>query len=401
MVCPESGLALQIENQYSICKVIARIVQPQLLQRLTIEPAAALLGPRQAGKTTLARSLATHYFDLEQSGDQTRLDAQWDEIMASSKLVAFDEAQAWPALFSRLRGAIDADRSRNGRFLLLGSVTPGLLKEVSESLAGRIALLELGPLLATEASAIPLRELWLRGGLPPVALVPARFPAWPRDYVRNLVQRDLPQWGWTATPQLTERLLRMLALVHGQSWNASQIASSLGLTHPTINRYLDFLEGVFLVRRLPPWSANLRKRWVKSPKVYWRDSGLLHAMLDVDSTDDLLSQPWVGASWEGFVIEQVVGTLQAHGVECRPHYLRTSDGYEIDLIVEIRRKRWAIEVKLTSDPAPQDVARLDKAADLIEADYRVLVSNTSKSAMGPRNLICNLPDLMERILKEV
>lgn len=124
-------------------------------------------------------------------------------------------------------------------------------------------------------------------------------------------------------------------------------------------------------------------------------------MLDVDSIDDLLSQPWVGASWEGFVIEQVVGTLQARGVECWPHYLRTSDGYEIDLIVEIRRKRWAIEVKLTSDPAPQDVARLDKAADLVDADYRVLVSNTARSAIGPRNLVCNLPDLMERLLSEV
>ena len=321
--------------------------------------------------------------------------------MSTSGLVAFDEAQAFPALFGRLRGAIDADRSRNGRFLLLGSVTPGLLKEVSESLAGRIALLEIAPLLVAEAATIPLRELWLRGGLPPVAIEANRFPAWSRDYIRNLVQRDLPHWGWTATPQQTERLLRMLALVHAQPWNASQLASSLGLTHPTINRYLDFLEGVFLVRRLPPWSANLRKRLVKSPKVYWRDSGLLHSMLDVDSIHDLLGQPWVGASWEGFVIEQVVSSLQARGVECRPHYLRTSDGYEIDLIIEIRRKIWAIEVKLTSDPAPQDVSRLNKAADLIDADYRVLVSNGSQSAMGPLNMVCNLPDLLARLLSEV
>ncbi len=380
--------------------MIARIVRKLLLQRLGSEPAAALLGPRQAGKTTLARAMASRYFDLEQAADQTRLDAQWEEVMASSGLVAFDEAHSWPTLFSRLRGAIDADRSRAGRFLLLGSVTPRLIREVSDSLAGRIALVELAPLLAAEMPGLALDALWLRGGLPPVILDAARFPAWSRDYVRNLVQRDLPHWGWTATPQQTERLLRMLAAVHGQNWNASQIAASLGLTHPTINRYLDFLEGVYLVRRLPAWSANLRKRLVKSPKVFWRDSGLLHAMLGVESTDDLLGQPWVGASWEGFVIEQVLGILQAKGIEAQPHFLRTSDGFEIDLILEIRRKRWALEVKLTSDPAPQDLARLDKAADLIDADQRVLVSRVSRSAMGRRTSSCHLSDLLARLEAE-
>ena len=348
------------------------LVQDQILKRLSTEPAAALLGPRQAGKTTLAKSLAVRYFDLEQAADQTRLDAQWEEVMATLGLVAFDEAQAWPVVFNRLRGAIDADRSRVGRFLVLGSVSPGLMKEVSESLAGRIALIDLTPFLAVEVPNIALPDLWLRGGLPPVTLAPGRFPVWSQDYLRNLVQRDLPLWGWTATPQQTDRLLRMLAAVHGQQWNASQLAASLGLTHPTINRYLDFLEGVFLVRRLPAWSANLRKRHVKSPKVFWRDSGLLHALMGADSTDALLGQPWVGASWEGFVIEQIVETLRTRGIQPNPHYLRTSDGYEIDLILEIRGKLWAIEVKLTSDPAPQDLQRLEKAAELIDADQRIL-----------------------------
>ncbi len=364
------------------------------------EPAVALLGPRQAGKTTLARSLSSRYFDLEQAADQTRLDALWTETMSSPGLVAFDEAQAWPILFNRLRGAIDQDRDRTGRFLILGSVTPGLLREVSESLTGRIALVELSPLLMSEVPDVPLADVWLRGGLPPVTLESARYPAWSRDYLQNLVQRDLPQWGWTASPQQTERLLRMLAAVHGQSWNASQIAASLGLTHPTINRYLDFLEGVFLIRRLPAWSSNLRKRLVKSPKVYWRDAGLLHALLGVSSSDELLGQPWVGASWEGFAIEQIVSTLQAHGIESRPHYLRTSDGYEIDLILEVRRKLWAIEVKLTSNPAPQDLERLEKAADWIGAEYRALVSMVPVSAMGARTSSCNLPDLISRLVAE-
>jgi predicted AAA+ superfamily ATPase len=273
------------------------------------------------------------------------------------------------------------------------------MRAVSESLAGRIALLELDPLLASEVPELPISELWLRGGLPPVTLEPARFPAWSRDYLQNRVQRDLPLWGWTATPQQTERLLRMLAAVHGQQWNASQLAASLGLSHPTLNRYLDFLEGVYLVRRLPAWSGNLRKRLVKAPKVYWRDTGLLHAIQGVSSIDDLLAQPWVGASWEGFVIEQIVGTLKAHGIDTRPHYLRTSDGYEIDLILQVRRTLWAIEVKLTSDPAPQDLARLDKAADWIGADHRALVSKVPVSAMGSRTSSCTLPDLIARLIR--
>lgn len=233
-----------------------------------------------------------------------------------------------------------------------------------------------------------------------MALEPARFPVWARDYVRNRVQRDLPNWGWTATPQQSERLLRMLAAVHGQNWNASQIAESLGLTHPTINRYLDFLEGVFLVRRLPAWSTNLRKRWVKSPKVFWRDSGLLHGLLGVDGLDHLLGQPWAGASWEGFVIEQILGTLQARGVESNPHYFRTSDGWEIDLVLEMRGKLWAIEVKFTSSPAPQDIARLDRAAEFIGADRRCLVSTATQSALGPRTSSCNLPHVLALLVSE-
>ena len=353
-----------------------------------------LVGPRQCGKTTLAHWLAPRYFDLEQVADQARLDAQWPEVMASDRLVAFDEAQAWPSLFPRLRGAIDADRGRAGRFLLLGSVAPSLLRELSESLTGRTALLELTPFLVEELPAMPLADRWLRGGFPPLALEPARFPIWAQDYLRNLAQRDLPLWGWPATPQVTDRFLRMLAAVHGQTWNASQLGASLGLSHPTINRYLDFLEGTFLVRRLPPWSGNLRKRLVKAPKVFWRDSGLLHGLWGVSSLDSLLGQPWVGASWEGFVIEQILGTLAAAGQRVEPSYLRTSDGHEIDLVLTLAGRTWAIEIKLTTDPSPHDLARLNRAADLIGADWRLLVSQVDPSAVGDGQASCNLRDLL-------
>ncbi|MBL9174225.1 MAG: ATP-binding protein [Verrucomicrobiales bacterium] len=353
-----------------------------------------MLGPRPCGKTTLARSLTHHDFDLEQASEQARLDAQWPAIMASPGLVAFDEAQAWPELFPRLRGGIDADRQRAGRFLLLGSVSPHLLREISESLTGRTAWLELTPFLAVELPGMPLAERWLRGGLPPVTLEPARFPAWTQDYLRNLSQRDLPLWGWPATPQVTDRFLRMLAAVHGQIWNASQLGASLGLSHPTINRYLDFLEGTFLVRRLPPWSGNLRKRLLKSPRIFWRDSGLLHGLLGAATFDQLLVQPWVGASWEGFVIEQILGLLAADGHPVEPSYLRTSDGFEIDLVFTLGAKTWAVEVKLTTDPSPQELSRLHRAADLIHADYRFLVSQVPISAIGEGQGSCNLMDFL-------
>jgi predicted AAA+ superfamily ATPase len=189
----------------------------------------------------------------------------------------------------------------------------------------------------------------------------------------------------------------MLAAVHGQNWNASQLGASLGLSHPTINRYLDFLDGVFLIRRLSPWSGNLRKRLVKSPKVYWRDTGLLHGTLGVDSIDQLLGQPWVGASWEGFVIEQILSSLHALGHRVDPSYFRTSDGFEIDLVFSLGGKVWAIEIKLTTDPSPHDLARLHRAADLIGADQRILLSQVPTSAFGERQASCNLPDFLSRL----
>ena len=247
--------------------MLPRKILPTLRARLDAYPAAALVGPRQCGKTTLARSLDGRYFDLEQEPDRLRVDLEWETIIRGSALVVLDEAQAWPDIFPRLRGAIDSNRKRNGRFLLLGSVSPALITNVSESLAGRLSIVEMTPLLRSELRNDTQRErLWLFGGYPDGGVLNGRgFPLWQRDYLSLLVQRDLPNWGLPARPQLTSRLLRMLATTHAQGWNASQIGKSLGLSYHTVNNYVDYLEGAFLVRRLPPYSANIRKRVINAP----------------------------------------------------------------------------------------------------------------------------------------
>lgn len=372
------------------------MARPRVRELLRRSPAVALLGPRQSGKTTLAKSLGGRYFDLEQEEDRLRLDVEWDRLAAGRALVVLDEAQAHPALFPRLRGAIDRRRPRRGRYLLLGSIAPNLMRRVSESLAGRLALCEISPLLAAELPAGREASLWLHGGFPEGGVLErARpFPGWQLDYLRLLAERDLPGWGLPARPHTTLRLLRMLAAVHGAAWNASEVGRSLGLSYHTVNSYADYLEGAYLIRRLPQFAGSLRKRLMRSPRLYWRDSGLLHALHGVRSWDGLLAQPWVGASWEGFVIAQALDLLAVTG---RPHdaaYLRTSDGYEIDLLLELEGRRWAIEVKLTTAPGPADFDRLSRAADLVGAERRILVSRTSAGAVHGRNASVNLVGLL-------
>ncbi|MCU0229967.1 MAG: ATP-binding protein [Acidobacteria bacterium] len=379
--------------------MLRRGIELVLAERLGAYPAVTLVGPRQCGKTTLARSLPGEYFDLEQESDRLRLDLEWDTLCYGSRLIVLDEAQAWPGVFPRIRGAIDAERGRPGRFLLLGSVSPALMTEVSESLAGRLSILTLTPFLHGElASDAARKRLWLVGGFPDGGILQrSRYPQWQRDYLALLTQRDLPNWGLPAAPRVTDRLLRMTAALHGQPWNASQVGQSLGLSYKTVNSYVDYLEGAFLVRRLPPFQTNLRKRLVKTPRIYWRDTGLLHAVLNVPDEDALLAQPWVGASWEGFVIEQVLGTLSARGVSFESYYFRTSDLYEVDLVIDTGRERWAIEVKLTASPGPDDMARLDRAAGMIGATRRFLVTRTRRPAGDDRRASCDLGGLLERL----
>jgi uncharacterized protein len=370
-----------------------------LVKRLLSEyPALALVGARQSGKTTLARSFDGTYFDLEQDADRLRLDLKWKALTEDDRLIILDEAQSWPEIFPRLRGTIDSDRKRAGRFLLLGSVSPSLMVQVSESLAGRLSVLELTPFLLTELPDVPLEEVWHVGGFPDGGVLgSARYPRWQLDYLTLLAQRDLPNWGLPAKGRVTERLFRMVAAVHGQIWNATKIGQSLGLSYQTVNGYMDYLEGAFLVRRLQPYLVNLRKRLIRSPKVYWRDTGLLHALLQTADGNDLMNKPWVGASWEGFVIEQILSSLARSGRHGQGYFFRTSDRHEIDLVLDMGDRPWAIEIKLTANPISDDMKRLNKAADMIGAGYRILITQTSQCHAEGDRISCSLPWLLSRI----
>ena len=372
--------------------MIPRIYRRQLRDKLGKFPAVALIGPRQCGKTTLARQLGGVYFDMETAGSEARLDAEWDTLAGGRRLVIIDEAQHAPCVFSRLRGTIDADRRRNGRFLLLGSVSPALMENVSESLAGRLGLVRMTPFILPELKAGKMDDLWLRGGYPDGGiLAPTMFPEWEESYLELLATRDLPTWGLPAKPKQTLRLLAMLAAVHGQPLNASQLGGSMALTHKTILSHSDFLEGAFLIRRIQPYSANIRKRLVKTPRVYWRDSGLLHALMGVGDLEQLYRQPWLGQSWEGFVIEQTLSTLFAVDKRVQPYYLRTSDGYELDLVLDWATERWAVEIKLTSNPTSAMIDRLNQTADMIDATRRVLVCRVARKIETDRLLVASLP----------
>ena len=378
-------------------RAIATVAPESLLRgRLSQYPAAALVGPRQCGKTTLARSLGGTYYDMEQEADRLRLDLQWAEATKSAELVVIDEAHAAPEIFPRLRGAIDADRSRNGRFLLLSSTAPALMRDVSESLAGRLTVVELAPLSLRELPAEAAERLWRCGGYPDGGVLDGQgFPQWQRDYLALLAQRDLPSWGLPASAQTTRRLFGLLAARHGQLWNASDVGRALGLSYHTVNAYLDYLEGAFLIRRLPAYSANPTKQYVKRPKVYWRDSGLLHSLVGLAVDDDMTSLPAAGASWEGHVIDQLLTALTQAGRDFEAWHLRTATGREIDLVLRVLREIWAIEIKLTTQPRGADMARLDQTADSIGAHRRFLVSRQPGSFGDGRRTACDLAGIID------
>lgn len=371
--------------------MIPRLHEARVRDQLRRYPAVALLGPRQCGKTTLARHIGGEYFDMEDTGSETRLDAEWERLASGTRLVVIDEAHRAPRVFSRLRGAIDADRGRNGRFLLLGSVSPELQKSVSESLAGRLAVFRLSPLLLPELGPGRIDDLWLRGGFPDGGILDAAmFPDWQSHYIDALVSRDLPNWGFPARPRAAMRLIAMIAAIHAQPLNASQLGAALSLDHKTVLRYCDFLEGAFLIRRLSPFVANIRKRLVKRPRVFWRDSGLMHALLGVVDLEHLYRQPWLGHSWEGFVIEQTLATLEAIGRRARAHFFRTSDGTELDLVLEEGRERWAVEVKLTSAPSSEMTRKLTDTGTLIGATRCFLVCRIADPFENERLLVTDL-----------
>lgn len=375
-----------------------RIFKQKIQDKLGKFPAVSILGPRQCGKTTLARQFDGIYFDMETEGSAARLDAEWESLVAGNKLIVIDEAQQTPWVFSRLRGTIDADRERNGRFLLLGSVSPSLMKDVSESLAGRLGLVQMTPFILPELEAGQMDELWLRGGYPDGGILESRmFPEWQQSYLELLAMRDLPMWGLPAKPQQTMRLLAMLAAFHGKPLNASQLGSSLSLDHKTVLHYCDFLEGAFLIRRLSPYFTNIKKRLIKTPRIFWRDSGLLHSLMNVGDMEQLYRQPWLGHSWEGFIIEQTLNTIAAAGKRVQPFFFRTSDGFELDLVLDWGTARWAIEIKLTSNPSTDILDRLHKTADMINADKRILVCRIDQKIENENLLVVNPTDWITQL----
>ena len=333
---------------------ILRNSESLLSEYLTIFPVVGILGPRQVGKTTLAKSLAKnraiHYLDLESASDRQKL---FDPVLYLAnyrdKLVILDEIQNMPSLFNELRGIIDADR-RSGRFLILGSASPILIKKSADSLAGRIGYIELSPIDLTEILPDDEQTLWNRGGFPLSFLATSDRASliWRKSFIKTYVERDLGLLGLNAEPQTIERFWRMLANSHANLWNAESIGRSMGLTHPTINRYLDFMEGAFLVRRLQPYFVNIPKRLVKSPKIYLRDSGILHAFKEISQEITLADDPQVGASWEGFVIEQIIHVVQD---KAQVFFYRTQQGAECDLMLEKNNEILAaIEIKYSSAP---------------------------------------------------
>ena len=310
-----------------------------------------LCGPRQCGKTTLARELlapdSVNYFDLEDPASLARLDEPMTALQTLQGLVVIDEVQRRPELFPVLRVLLDR-KAAPARFLVLGSASGDLLRQSSESLAGRVEYITLGGFSLPEVGAAAESRLWLRGGFPLsyLAADEADSAAWRRDFIRTLLERDLPQWGVRVAATALRRFWTMLAHYHGQTWNAAEPARALGVSEPTTRRYLDLLTDALLVRQLPPWHANLGKRQVRAPKIYVRDSGLLHQLLGIDSERALLSHPKVGASWEGFVIEQVLAT-QVHD---EAFFWATHQGAEIDLILRRGDRLFGVECKRADAP---------------------------------------------------
>lgn len=339
--------------------MLKRQVQDVVERRLAQSPAVALLGPRQVGKTTLAKAVAQQQpnallLDLERESDRAVL-RQPELFFAShrDRLLVLDEVQFVPQLFTALRPEIDAHRTP-GRFLLLGSASGDLLRQSGESLAGRVSYVELTPLLVTELHPDlgGLQSLWLRGGYPlsHLAATAEASYTWRQDFIRTFLQRDLPGMGVRVAAETLGRFWRMLAHLQGQFFNASQLGLSLGgASHSTAVRYLDVLADTMMVRRLEPHLANVGKRLVKSPKVYLRDSGLLHALLGIATVQDLQGHPIAGRSWEGFVVEQVAAQLPA---DAQMGFYRTAAGAELDLVIEHRSRKVGVEIKFSAAPKP-------------------------------------------------
>jgi predicted AAA+ superfamily ATPase len=348
---------------------------------LSRHPVVGIVGARQVGKTTLARVLAdrrkekVHYFDLENPDELNMLREPMMALKKLHGLVVIDEVQRLPEIFQVLRVLVDRPRTP-ARFLVLGSASPGLLKQSSETLAGRILYHKLGGFSLDEVGMDKGESLWLRGGFPRSFLAESdeESDQWRRGFIQTFLERDLPQLGIGVKATTLRRFWMMLAHYHGQVWNASEIARSFGVSHTAVRNYLDVMTSALIVRQVPPWHENIGKRQVKSPKVYVADSGLLHTLLKCVGLDDLEGHPKMGASWEGFVLNELIRRVGASDDEC--YFWATHAGAELDLVVIRGRKRLGFEIKRTSVPrvTPSMRSALDdlglESIDLVHAGDR-------------------------------
>ncbi|WP_442976746.1 ATP-binding protein [Rubrimonas sp.] len=376
------GNALRLHIRSGILNMrgmLQRRIAPALSVLLDESPAVALIGPRQVGKTTLALAVAEDrpsvYLDLESEGDRAKLaEAELYLGQHEDKLVILDEVHRAPGLFHNLRGVIDRGRRARrsvGRFLLLGSASVDLLKQSGETLAGRIAYLELHPIDALETAPDDAERLWTRGGFPESFLAASDRASlrWRRDFIRTYLERDVPMFGPRIPAETLRRFWTMLAHRQSSLLNASELGRALGVDSKTVAGYLDLLVDLLLVRRLPPWHTNMGKRLVKSPKVYVRDSGLVHALLGLETLEDILGHPVAGASWEGFAIETLIAAAP-EGAEA--HFFRTAAGAEIDLLLSLPGGRlWAVEIKRSL--APKIERGFHIACDDLKPERRIVV----------------------------
>jgi uncharacterized protein len=382
-------------------------MEAALRAALSQSPAVALLGPRQVGKTTLARNYAAQnsnslYLDMERNSDLRKLDDPEAFLKTmTGRLVIIDEVHRVPSLFAELRGIIDERRQngeKSGHFLLLGSASLDLVQQASESLAGRITYLEMGSITAEEAGAagISAEILWLRGGFPEslTASNDAQSYLWRQNFVRSYLERDVPMFAPRMPAALVGRLWTMLANGQGALLNAARLAQGIGVSSPAINRYIDLLVDLMLVRRLAPWSGNLGKRLVRSPKIYVRDSGLVHALLEIGPLSQLLGHPVVGPSWEGFVIENLA---KAAGSAAHPLFYRTADGTELDLVFE-RGGKPHIGIEIKRSTAPKIGQGFTIACDDLQLDHRLVVTAGSDDYRAKANVdVLSLQSAVQKV----
>ena len=392
-------VTLQIVNYtFNMQGYISRDLENRIREELSFFPVVAIIGPRQCGKSTLARQLLSEmsgtWLDLERKSDLAKLSEPELFFAAhNDELVCLDEIQRKPGIFSVLRSVVD-ERGGGGHFLVLGSASPELLRQGAESLAGRISYIELAPFLLSEVASTreELVQLWLRGGFPRSFLAPSNKLSfrWREEFVRTYLERDVLHWGYRLPTGLLERLWRMCAHEHGQTLNLSRLGQSLGVSHPTVRSYIDVLCATFMLRQLPPYLPNIGKRLIKAPRLYLRDSGILHCLQGLSDFDSLLGHPGCGASWEGFVIEHAIAALPGWSA----HFYRTSAGAELDLVLEKGNRIVAIEAK--ASVAPKVARGFWSALEDVKPEAAFVVAQVEEQyPLRDGVVVCNLFELRE------